>query len=87
MHLSILIPTHRNDLLACSRIAQACSWAGPKLEVIVRDNSGDAEKRKLLAKFQREYCHIEFAAPCEPMVNFSEIAAFGDRRIRVLRCR
>ena len=55
MQLSILIPTHRNDLLACSRIAQACSWAGPKLEVIVRDNSGNAEKRNLLAQFKRDH--------------------------------
>jgi hypothetical protein len=73
MQLSILIPTHRNDLLACSRIAQACSWAGPKLEVIVRDNSGNAEKRNLLAQFKRDHCNIVFSEPCEPLVNFSEI--------------
>jgi len=39
MQLSILIASNRTGLLACSRIAQACSWAGPNLEVIVRDNS------------------------------------------------
>ena len=49
MQLSILLPTHRHDLLAISRIVQACSWARPDIEVIVRDNSGNAEKRDLLA--------------------------------------
>lgn len=73
MQLSILLPTHRHDLLACSRIAQACSWAGPNLEVIVRDNSGNAQKRELLAGFQREHCKIVSTEPCEPLENFSEI--------------
>ena len=72
MKLSILLPTHRSGLLTCSRIAQACSWAGPEIEVIVRDNSGDAGKRELLAKFARENCHIITVAPCEANENFSE---------------
>lgn len=72
MKLSILLPTHRNSLLACSRIAQACSWAGPEIEVIIRDNSGDARKRELLANFHRENCRIITVAPCDPNENFSE---------------
>jgi hypothetical protein len=73
VQLSILIPTHRHDLLACSRIAQACSWAGPNIEVIVRDNSGDAQKRELLPRFQRENCKIIIAEPCDGPTNFAEI--------------
>jgi Glycosyl transferase family 2 len=80
LKLSILLPTHRHSLLACSRIAQACSWAGPNIEVIVRDNSGDARKRELLTHFQRENCKVITADPCEPRENFSKILgiATGD---------
>jgi len=73
MQLSILIPTNRGGLLPCSRIVQACSWASPNIEVIVRDNSGDAQKRQLLAHVQRDHCNIIFAEPCDGLTNFSEI--------------
>jgi len=80
VQLSVLLPTNRHSLLACSRVAQACSWGGPHIEVIVRDNSGDARKRELLAHFQRDNCKIITADPCEPRENFSEILrlATGD---------
>jgi Glycosyl transferase family 2 len=70
--LSILLPTHRHSLLACARIAQACSWAGPDIEVIVRDNSGNARKREMIANFQRDNCRIIFVEPCGPTENYSE---------------
>jgi len=73
VQLSILIGTNRPSLLACSRIAQACSWAGPNVEVIVRDNSGDARKRALLSQFQRDNCKIIIAEPCDALTNASEI--------------
>jgi hypothetical protein len=59
--------------VALSRIAQVCSWAGPNIEVIVRDNSGNAEKRQLLGHFRREHCNIVISDPCEPLENYSEI--------------
>jgi len=73
LQLSILLPTNRSGPLAISRIAQACSWASPKIQVIVRDNSGNAEKRVLLTHFQREHCEIISVDPCEPLENYSEI--------------
>ena len=73
MRLSILLATNRTGLLACSRIAQACSWAGPNLEVVIRDNSGDAKKRALLPHFRRDNCNIIIADPCDGLTNFSEI--------------
>jgi hypothetical protein len=73
MQLSILLATNRTSLLACSRIAQACSWASPDIEVIVRDNSGDLRKRQLLAHFRRDHCNIIIAEPCDGPTNFSEI--------------
>lgn len=73
VQLSILMATNRPGLLACSRIAQACSWAGPNIEVIVRDNSGNLRKRDLLAHFCNENCKIIIADPCDGLANFSEI--------------
>jgi hypothetical protein len=72
MQLSILLATNRTGLLACSRIAQACSWASPDIEVIVRDNSGDAQKREFLVLCQRDYCKIVVAEPCDILTNFTE---------------
>jgi len=73
VQLSILIPTNRPGLLACSRIAQACSWAAPNIEVIVRDNSGNAQKRELLGHFKNDNCNIIIAEPCDGLKNMSEI--------------
>ncbi len=73
MQLSILIPTHRSGLLACSRIAQACAWASAEIEILVRDNSGDAQKRALLPQFQRENCKIILAEPCDGPANHAEL--------------
>ena len=73
MQLSILFPTNRCDLTTLSRIAQACSWAGPAIEVIVRDNSGSPDKRAQIAQFRRDHCTVVSADPCEPLENFSEL--------------
>ena len=73
MLLSVLLPTNRSSLTAISRVAQVCSWAGPDVEVIVRDNSGNAEKRDLISRFQGDNCHIVTADPCEPLENLSEL--------------
>ena len=72
MKLSILAPTNRTSLAACSRIAQACSWAATDIEVIVRDNSGDARKRELIAGFRRDNCRILTVDPCGPAENYFE---------------
>jgi hypothetical protein len=77
MQLSILVPTNRTGPLACSRIAQACSWAGPNIEVIVRDNSGNAEKREWLGHLQHDYCTIVTVDPCEPLEQFSALLALA----------
>lgn len=68
--LSVLLPSHRSGLTAISRIAQVCSWAGPNIEVIVRDNSGNAEKRDLISRFRSEHCKVICVDPCEPLENF-----------------
>ncbi|MBV9260933.1 MAG: hypothetical protein JO205_06130 [Pseudolabrys sp.] len=73
MQLSILIATHRAGLSACSKLAQACAWASPNIEIIIRDNSGDAAKGVLLPQFQRDNCTIIVAEPCDSHTNIGEI--------------
>lgn len=73
MQLSILLPTNRHGPVAISRIAQVCGWATPRVEVIVRDNSGNAEKRALIAHFRNDCCRVVSVDPCEPLENYSEI--------------
>ena len=72
MRLSILIPTHRDDPVAWSRLVQACAWAGPDIEVIIRDNSGSASKRDLLRRLERPNCRVVFADNRGPMENYFE---------------
>jgi hypothetical protein len=71
--LSILLPTFRSDLGALSRIAEACSWAGPDIEVLIRDNSGNPEKRELIQRFRRDHCTILIVDTCEPRENYAEL--------------
>ena len=73
MQLSILLPTQRHNLLACSRALQASSWASPEIEVLIRDNSGNEQKRTLLGQIQRHNCHVILSEPCGPRENLSEL--------------
>jgi hypothetical protein len=73
LQLSILLPTNRLGPATIARIAQACSWASPKIQVVVRDNSGSAEKRELLKQFQREHCEIISVDPCGAQENYTEL--------------
>jgi hypothetical protein len=70
--LSILVPTHRDDLPSYARILQACSCAGPDVEVVIRDNSGSAEKRGRLERVRQENCNIAFAPACGRRENYLE---------------
>ena len=72
IRLSIIMPTNRDNLTAISRIAQACSWAGPHTEVIIRDNSGSESKRRMLAHIEKENCHIITSDPCGANENWGQ---------------
>jgi len=74
MKLSFLVPTFRTGMEALATIMHVCSLAGPNVEVIVRDNSGDPEKAAFLQKLQTEHCHIYLAPFCSLYVNLSEAA-------------
>ena len=87
MQLSVLLPTHRHDLLACSRIVQACSFASADVEVIVRDNSCNVQKRDMLANIRHDNCKIIFADACDALQNISGASPAGKRRIHLLYSR
>ena len=72
IRLSIVMPSNRDSLAAFARIAQACSWAGPQTEVIIRDNSGSPSKGRLLAQIQKDNCHIIVSDPCEAHENWAK---------------
>ena len=75
IRLSIVMPTNRDNLTAISRIAQACSWAGPQTEVIIRDNSGSKSKRRMLAQIETENCHVIMGEPCHVYENLWQALA------------
>lgn len=72
MKLSLIVPSNRDSLGAYARIMQACSWASDTIEVVVRDNSGSAQKRRVLEAIQRPNCRIIIAEPCDANTNFQE---------------
>jgi hypothetical protein len=80
IRLSIVIPSNNHELTAYSRILQAFSWAGPRVEIVVRDTSGSAAKAAFLRGVVRENCRLIVAPPGEPHTNWSEAlaAAQGD---------
>ena len=58
IRLSIIIPSRGHDLSSCSRILQASSFAGPRVEVMVRDRSGNAAKAEFLRGIEQENCRF-----------------------------
>ena len=80
IRLSIVIPSNGQDLACCSRILQACSFAGPRVEVVVRDQSGSAAKADFLRGIDHENCRFMFVAPGEARGDWTEAlaAAQGD---------
>lgn len=80
MKLSFLLPTFRTGPSAYASILNVCAMAGTDVEVIVRDNSGNEEKRRFLEQFQTEHCHIHHGEFCRLYDNLKESAylAKGD---------
>ena len=39
----------------------------------MRDNSGNAQKREIISRFQSEHCSVISVDPCEPLDNFSTL--------------
>ena len=70
--LSIVIPSNRAGFGAYGRIMSAAAWASDTIETIVRDNSGNAEKRSVLGSLQGPNLRVLLADPCDATTNFLE---------------
>lgn len=56
--ISILVPSNRKCLEAMPIICRLASLSSEKIEIIVADNSGDPEKRSLLAQLQKSHRNL-----------------------------
>ena len=63
IRLSIVIPSSERDLASCSRAMQACSFAGPRVEVIVRDQSGNPAKADFLRTIKQDNFNLTTVSP------------------------
>jgi hypothetical protein len=72
MKLTFFVPTFRTGVGPYAAILNVCSFAGPEIEVVVRDNSGDAAKQQFLSRFRSEHCHIHSVPTCTPYENLKE---------------
>jgi hypothetical protein len=75
IRLSIVIPSRGHDLTSCSRILQACSFAGPRVEVVVCDRSGNAAKAEFLRGIEQENCRFTNVSPGDGRADWSDALA------------
>lgn len=75
MLLSLVLPTNRAGPAAYARILEAVSWGREDIEVIVRDNSENKEKKKFLQKIGGENVKMIFAPTCQFGENFKQVIA------------
>jgi hypothetical protein len=83
MKLSIVVPSNRATLSAYSKLLNYCSMASDDVEVIIRDNSGSAEKQDFFQRVQHLYhpnCKIITVPPCAAWENGRKVieTAHGD---------
>lgn len=76
--LTIVMPTHRTGLAVWTRILRLYAVASDQVQVIIRDNSGDASKRKLLATLSKPNFLAISVDPCEGRENFAQAFALAD---------
>jgi hypothetical protein len=73
MKLSIIMPSHNTGARIYSNILNACSMGTEDVEIIIRDNSGDAEKRAFLSRIKEPYCRIVSADECPGQENLKAL--------------
>jgi hypothetical protein len=72
MKISLIIPTNRTSNSAVARIFEAAALDASRFEVIVRDNSGDAQKRRLLQSIESDALRVYCAPVCGAFANAIE---------------
>lgn len=73
MRLSILIPSHNVGPRINVNLLNASLMARDDVEVIIRDNSGNAEKRSFISNINAKNCKIISSDECSPLENHMEL--------------
>ena len=74
-HLSIIMPSHNVGSRVHANILNAAVMGNDDIEVIIRDNSGNAEKRAFLAAIQEKNCRILSVDECPGPENTQKLVA------------
>ncbi len=69
MKLSVVMPTHGVGPRININILNACSMGTDDVEVVIRDNSGNDEKRKFLSQIHEKNCRIISVDECPGVEN------------------
>ena len=69
MKLSVTMPSHNVGTRINANILNACSMGGGDVEVVIRDNSGNEEKRNFLSQIKEENCRILIVDECSGAEN------------------
>jgi hypothetical protein len=85
MKLSVVMASHNVGPRINANILNACSVAGDDVEVIIRDNSGNIEKRKFLEKIKNKNCHIILVDECPMDENHKRVIAKAQGEFIALR--
>lgn len=72
MKISIVVPSNRTDGAAIGRILEWATFDSARFELVVRDNSGDAQKRAVLENMNSNGALISFVETCDASTNFQE---------------
>jgi len=72
IRLSIVVSSNDHDITSCSRILQACSFAGPRVEVLVQDRSGSAAKAEFLRNIKQDNFNLTTARPDDARNDWTE---------------
>ena len=80
MKISLVLPSHRHSYAAISRIMEWSTLDPNKFELVVRDNSGNQEKRDIISRLVSPTIKIQFVDTCNPFENAIEAlrAATGE---------
>ena len=75
MLLTLVLPTFRTGPSVLARVCEAVAWGGDEVEVLIRDNSQDPEKKKFLKELSGKNVRIIFPPPCHAWENLWSLVA------------
>ncbi|MDR3560914.1 MAG: glycosyltransferase [Negativicutes bacterium] len=73
MKLSIVMPSHNTGTRVNSTILNTCTMGGNDIEVIIRDNSANLQKREFLSRISEKNCRILMVDECPGSENYQAL--------------